>query len=120
MTEPAGLQGPLASLFEDGLRLLAAALAIKGGRARSPEAVSSACAALGCFLKILEIGAAKGLPDPDGHLRRLRDQCTALLDPAQAPEEASAHAVEAARLARDAAARVLVLMPPAHSGETDV
>jgi hypothetical protein len=119
MTEPAGLEGPLPSLFEDGLRLFAAALAIKGGKTRSPEAVSSACASLRCFLRILEAGAARGLPDPDGNLRRLRAQCAALLDPGQVPEDALAHTLEAVRLARDAAARVLVLMPPAHAGGSD-
>ena len=105
MTE-AGLQGPLASLFEDGLRLLAAALAIKGRRRHSPEAVSSACGALRCFLKILETAAARRLADPGGDLARLRAQCDAL-----------AHTLEAARLARDAAARVLVLLPQAHPSD---
>jgi len=110
----AGLQGPLASIFEDGLRLLAAALAIKGRRRRSPEAVSSACGALRCFLKILEAAAARHLADPGGDLARLRAQCDALLSPDQDPGDALVHALEAARLARDAAARVLVLLPPAH------
>jgi hypothetical protein len=119
MTEPAGLEGPLATVFEDGLRLLAAALAIKGRRTRSPEAVSSACSAIRCFLKILQAGAARRLPDPGGELARLRRQCEALLDPGQDPVEALAHALDAARLARDAAARVLVLLPSAHPGGGD-
>jgi len=115
----AGLQGPLASVFEDGLRLLAAALAFKGGRRSSPAAVSSACGAIRCFLKILEAGAGRRLADPAGDLARLRAQCDALLNPDQDPGEALAHALEAARLARDAAARVLVLLPPAHPGGPD-
>jgi hypothetical protein len=115
MTEPAGLQGPLQSVFEDGLRLLAAALAIGGGPRRSSAAITSTCSALRCFLKIIQAGA--GLPDPGGDLARLKAQCEALLSLGQAPEDALAHALEAARLARDAAARILVLLPQAHRGD---
>jgi hypothetical protein len=116
MTQPAGLQGPLQSVFEDGLRLLAAAMAIRAGRqpAREPAGVTSACGAIGCFLKILQAAGERHLPDPDGSLARLRDQCEALLTPRQDPGDALAHVLEAARLARDAAARALVLLPSAH------
>ena len=111
MNGQAGPQGPLQSLFEDGLRLLAAALAIRGGQQRSPAAVTSACSALGCFLKILEVAAERHLPDPGGELARLRAQCEALLNLGQDPDDALVHALEAARLARDAAARALALLP---------
>jgi hypothetical protein len=124
MTEPAGPpvsgaaggQGPLQSVFEDGLRLLAAALAIKAGRDRSPAAVTTACSAIRCFLKILQAARATSLPDPGGDLARLKAQCEALLTLAQEPGDALVHVLEAARLARDAAARVLALLPPAHPG----
>jgi len=107
-----GPQGPLASRFEDGLRLLVAALAIRAGQSgpqASGAAISSACGAIRCFLTILD--AARGLPDPDGSLLRLRGQCEALLDPRQDQTDAQRHVLEAAGLARDAAARVLALMP---------
>jgi hypothetical protein len=116
MTE-AGLPGPLQAVFQDGLRFLATALAIRARRDRSPAAVSAACSSLRCFLRILQAGL--GLPDPDGALARLKAQCEALLDPAQAPGDVLDHALEAARLARDAAARVLVLLPPSHPGPAD-
>ncbi|MGA2083737.1 MAG: hypothetical protein ABSH53_24485 [Holophaga sp.] len=115
----AGPQGPLQSIFEDGLRLLAAALAIRAGRRPAPAAVTAACDAIRCFLKILEAAGARHLPDPGGDVARLKAQCEALLTPRQAPEDALAHVLEAARLARDAAARVLVLLPPAHPGGGD-
>jgi len=114
MSEQAGLQGPLQSVFEDGLRLLAAALAIGAGGGPAPAAITSACSAIGCFLKILEAAVARRLPDPDGAMARLKSQCEALLNPGQDPGEALAHTLEAARLARDAAARILVLLPAAH------
>jgi hypothetical protein len=119
MTEPAGHQGPFQSVFEDGLRLLAAALAIGAGRDRSPAAVTSACSAIRCFLKILQAAGGSRLPDPDGDLARLKGQCEALLALDQDPADALVHVLEAARLARDAAARVLVLLPPAHRGAPD-
>jgi hypothetical protein len=117
LTGPAGLsgpQGPLAALFEDGLRLLAAALAIGPDPDRRPAAVTSVCGAIRCFLKILESAADRRLPDPGSDVARLRAQCEALLDPGQDSAEVLPHALEAARLARDAAARTLALMPPAH------
>jgi len=107
----AGGQGPLQSVFEDGLRLLAAALAIRAGRERSPAAISSACGAIRCFLKILEAAGGRHLPDPDGDLARLKVQCEALLSLGQDPAEALGHVLEAARLARDASARVLGMLP---------
>ena len=110
MTEPAGLEGALPSLFEDGLRLLAAALALRADHRSLPAATSAACGAIRCFLKILEAAALRHFPDPDGEVARLREQCSALLDPRQVPEDALEHALAAARLARDAAARLLVLM----------
>jgi len=114
MTEPAGLQGPLQSVFEDGLRLLAAAMAMRAAGERSPAAVTTACSAIGCFLKILQAAQAAGLPDSGGDLARLKAQCEALLTLGQDQVDAVAHVLEAAKLARDAAARVLVLLPPAH------
>ena len=119
MSEQAGPQGPLQSVFEDGLRLLAAALAISHGPGSAPAAITSACSAIRCFLKILEAAGDRHCPDPAGDLDRLRAQCQALLNPGQDPEEALGHTLEAARLARDAAARVLVLLPPAHPGGPD-
>jgi hypothetical protein len=121
MAECAGPEGPLQSVFEGGLRLLAAALAIRAGRGRppgapEPAAVTSACGAIRCFLKILQAAGERGLPDPGGDIARLRSQCEALLAPDQDPGDALAHVLEAARLARDAAARALVLLPPAHPG----
>jgi hypothetical protein len=113
MTEPVGLPGRYQSTFEDGLRLLAAAMAIRAGR-RPQAAVTSACGALRCFLKILEAAALRDVPDPDGNLARLKAQCQALLTLRQDPGDALAHALEAARLARDAAARVLVMLPQGH------
>ena len=114
MTESAGLTGPWQAAFEDGLRLLAAALAIRAGHPAAAAAVSSACGALRCFLKVLEAAAARGVPDPDGHLDRLKAQCQALLTLRQDPGDALAHVLEAARLARDAAARALVMLPQGH------
>jgi len=111
-----GPQGPLAERFEDGLRFLAAALAMRAGRHRSPAAISSACSAIQCFLKILETAADRHLPDPGGDIARLRAQCAALLTLRQDPGDALVHVLDAARLARDAAARVLVLLPSTHPG----
>jgi hypothetical protein len=111
MSEQAGPQGPLQSVFEDGLRLLAAALAMRASRKRSPAAVTTACSAIRCFLKILEAAGSRHVPDPGGDLARLKAQCEALLTLGQDPCDALAHVLEAARLARDAAARVLALLP---------
>jgi hypothetical protein len=110
------MQGPPAAAFEDGLRLLAAALAIRASGQSSAAAVSSTCGAIRCFLKVLEAAGARHVPDPGADLARLRAQCDALLNPRQDPGDALVHALEAARLARDAAARLLALMPPAHPG----
>jgi hypothetical protein len=120
MSGPAGLsgpQGPLAASFEDGLRLLAAALAIRASGQPPAAAVTSACGAIRCFLKLLEAAEGQRLADPDGSLARLRTQCEALLTPRQEPADALEHALDAARLARDAAARVLALLPPRHPGQ---
>lgn len=106
----AGPSGALPDQFEDGLRLLAAALAISADGRGAPAAVTAACGAIQCFLKILEAAAARHLADPDGNVARLRDQCAALLTVRQEPGDALAHALEAARLARDEAARALAQM----------
>ena len=103
----AGASGQLQSRFEDGLRFLTLALALEQDH-RSPGAVvSSACDALKCFLAVLDAAARRHLPDPQGGLRRLREQCDALLTPRQGSEEAQRHAIDAALLARDQAARLL-------------
>lgn len=93
--------------FEDGLRFLAAALALKGDQRSLPAATSAACDAVRCFLKVFAAAAERHLPDPRGELPRLRDQCVALLTLGQNPADALEHALEAARLARDEAARLL-------------
>lgn len=93
--------------FEDGLRFLATALALKGDQRSLPAATSAACDAVRCFLKVFETAAERHLPDPRGELPRLRDQCVALLTLGQNPADALEHALEAARLARDEAARLL-------------
>lgn len=103
----AGPSGPLQSRFEDGLRFLAAALAFQADRRSASAAVSAACDAVQCFLKIFEEAASRHLPDPNGEVPRLRDQCLALLTTHQDAENAMAHAIEAAKLARDQAARLL-------------
>ena len=110
MTESAGLAGPLPSLFEDGLRLLAAALALKADHRSLPAATTAACSAMDCFLKILEAAAQRHFPDPGGEVARLRAQCHALLNLGQSPEAVLDHVLEAARLSRDEAARFLALM----------
>lgn len=107
MTAPAGLSGKLLCRFEDGLRFLATALVLQADHRNQAAALSSACDAMKCFLKILEAAAEHHLGDPSGEISHLRDQCTALLTPHQGNDEAISHAVEAARLARDQAARLL-------------
>lgn len=103
----AGASGRLQSRFEDGLRFLTVALALERDH-RSPSAVvSSACDALNCFLAVLDAASRRRLPDPDGGIRRLREQCEALLTPRQDSEEAQRHAIDAALLARDQAALLL-------------
>jgi len=103
-TGPSGL--PQAR-FEDGLRFLAAALALDADRRNGAAIVSAACDAIQCFLVTFEVAARRQLPDPDDETSRLRGQLEALLTPRQAPEEAARHALDAARLARDQAARLL-------------
>ncbi len=102
-----GPTGELQEWFEDGLRFLVTALALKADTRSLPAATSAACDAVRCFLKIFEAAAESRLPDPRGELARLRDQCIALLTLGQTPEEALAHSLEAARLARDESARFL-------------
>jgi len=101
-----GPSGALQSRFEDGLRFLAAAMALRAGRTPA-AAITAACDALRCFLAILEAGAARHLPDPQGEVAHLRNQCEALLTQGQAPAEVLEHALDAAKLARDQAARIL-------------
>ena len=103
----AGPAGPHQALFEDGLRFLAAALALQADRRSTAAAVSAACDSVKCFLRIFEEAATRHLADPEGELLHLRDQCTALLTPQQDAQTAVAHAIEAATLARDQAARLL-------------
>ena len=110
MGDAAGLEGPLPSIFEDGLRLLAAALALRADQRSAPAAITAACSAIACFLKILEAAAARHVPDPNGDLARLRRQCAALLSARQEPAEVLEHTLEAARLAGDEAARILAVM----------
>lgn len=107
MTGSAGPSGEIQGHFEDGLRFLATALALQMDRRSSAAAVSTACDSVQCFLKVFEAAASRHLPDPQGELLRLRDQCVALLTPQQDVENAVGHAVEAAKLARDQAARLL-------------
>jgi hypothetical protein len=93
--------------FEDGLRFLAAAFALEADRRNGAAIVSAACDAIQCFLTIFELGARRHLPDPEGELIRLRGQLEALLTPQQSSGEAAQHALSAACLARDQAARML-------------
>jgi hypothetical protein len=102
-----GPTGAFQERFEDGLRFLAAALALKADQRNIPAAISAACDSARCFLKIFEAAAERRLSDPRGELPRLRDQCVALLTLGQNPVDALDHALEAARLARDEAARLL-------------
>jgi hypothetical protein len=103
-TGPSGL--PQAK-FEDGLRLLAAALVLEVDRRNSAAIVTAACDAIQCFMVTFEAAAGRHLPDPEGETTRLRGQLEALLTPRQSPEEAARHALEAALLARDQAALIL-------------
>lgn len=104
----AGAGGPLQARFEEGLRFLAAALALELDGRHEGAIVTTACDALRCFLVVLDAAADRHLADPEGGVARLRDQLEALLSPQQASMDAAHHAVEAARLARDQAA---VLLP---------
>jgi len=103
----AGASGSLQSRFEDGLRFLGVALALERDRRNPGAGVSTACDALACFVAVLDAAAARHLPDPEGRIRRLREQCEALLTPRQGQDDALHNAVEAAMLARDEAARLL-------------
>lgn len=102
-----GPSGSPQALFEDGLRFFAAALALEVDHRHSAAIVSAACDAIQCFLVTFEAAAQKHLPDPEGEVARLRGQLEALLTPRQSPEAAARHALEAARLAKDQAARLL-------------
>jgi hypothetical protein len=114
MTGLAGPGGPLAAQFEDGLRLLAAALALREDARSAAAATTAACSSIRCFLRILEAGAARRLADPGGEVERLRGQCGALLTLDQDAADALEHALAAARLARDEAARIMPLLGPDH------
>ena len=102
-----GPAGPPQARFEDGLRLLAAALALEADHRNGAAIVSAACDAIQCFMATFEAAAQRHLPDPEGDIARLRGQMEALLTPRQGPEDAARHALEAALLARDQAARLL-------------
>jgi hypothetical protein len=102
-----GASGPPQARFEDGLRFLSTALALEVDHRNCAAIVSAACDAIQCFLVIFDLSAQRHLPDPEGEIARLRGQLEALLTPRQSSEEAARHALEAARLARDQAARLL-------------
>ena len=102
-----GPSNPSQDRFEDGLRFLAAALALDIDRRHSGAIVSAACDAIQCFLVVFETAAQRHLSDPEGETARLRGQLEALLTPRQSPEDAARNALEAARLARDQAALLL-------------
>jgi hypothetical protein len=102
-----GAAGPPQARFEDGLRFLAAALALEADQRNSAAIVTAACDAIQCFLVTFESAARLHLPDPDGEVARLRGQLEALLTPRQSPLEAARNALDGARLARDQAARLI-------------
>ena len=102
-----GPAGTPQARFEDGLRCLATALALGTDHRSAAAVVSSACEAIQCFMVTFETAAQRRLPDPEGETLRLRGQLEALLTPRQSPEDAARHALEAACLARDQAARIL-------------
>jgi hypothetical protein len=102
-----GPSGPPQAKFEDGLRFLAAALALEVDHRNNAAIVTTACDAIQCFLVTFELAARRHLADPEGETARLRGQLEALLTPSQSPEEAARHALEGARLARDQAAQLL-------------
>ncbi|HEX7597740.1 MAG TPA: hypothetical protein VF518_05960 [Polyangia bacterium] len=102
-----GPSGSPQARFEDGLRFLATALALDADRRNNAAIVSAACDAIQCFLVIFELGAQRHLPDPEDEIIRLRGQLEALLTPRQSSKEAAHHALDAALLARDQAARLL-------------
>ena len=102
-----GPPGPPHARFEDGLRFLAAALALELDHRHSGAIVSTACDAINCFMVTFEAAAQRHLPDPEGEIRRLRSQLEALLSPDQTAEAAARHALDAALLARDQAALLI-------------
>jgi hypothetical protein len=102
-----GPTGPFQTRFEDGLRFLAAAYALREDRRNPSAGITSACDALACFMEVFEAAAARHLPDPGGRMKVLRAQCEGLLTPDQEPARAFDHALEAASLARDVAAELL-------------
>lgn len=102
-----GPAGTPQARFEDGLRFLATALALEIDQRNAAAIVTAACEAIQCFLAVFETAAQRHLPDPSGETLRLRGQLEALLTPRQSPRDAALHALEAARLARDQAARLL-------------
>jgi len=102
-----GSPGQPQARFEDGLRFLAAALALELDHRNSAAIVSASCDAIQCFLATFQFAAQRHLPDPEGETARLRGQLEALLTPRQSPEDAARHALDAARLARDQAAQLL-------------
>jgi hypothetical protein len=105
-----GPSGASQARFEDGLRFLAAALALDVDHRNGAAIVSAACDALQCFLAVFEAAAQRHLADPGEATLQLRSQLEALLTPHQSPEAAARHALEAARLARDQAALLLPRM----------
>lgn len=102
-----GPTGSRQEAFEQGLRFLVAALALDADHRHGGAVTSAACDAIRCFIRVFEAAAEQHLPDPEGEIKRLRNQLEALLTPGQNPEEAARHALEAACLARDQAAAVL-------------
>ncbi len=84
-----GPSGTPQARFEDGLRFLAAALALEIDHRNSAAIVSTACDAIQCFLAVFEAAARHHLPDPEGETARLRGQLEALLTPRQSPEAAA-------------------------------
>ena len=102
-----GPSGSPQGRFEDGLRFLAAALALEADRRNRAAIVSAACDAIQCFLVIFELASQRHLPDPEEEIIRLRGQLEALLTPRQSSGDAARHALDAACLARDQAARLL-------------
>ncbi|HJU83486.1 MAG TPA: hypothetical protein VJ600_04695 [Holophagaceae bacterium] len=102
-----GPTGSQQEAFEKGLRFLVAALALDVDHRHGGAITSAACDAIRCFIQVFEAAAEQHLPDPEGEIRRLRNQLEALLTPGQDPQDAARHALEAACLARDQAAAVL-------------
>ncbi|MBL0212026.1 MAG: hypothetical protein IPQ13_14115 [Holophagaceae bacterium] len=102
-----GAAGPLQARFEDGLRFLAAALALQSDHRNGAATLSAACDSIKCFLPIFQAAAERRLEDRNGEVARLKSQCEALLDLDQDPERLLSSAIEAARLSRDQAAALI-------------